>query len=175
MFVVYQGAAVINTPPFKNQDILFPVKVNIELVNGNGNAKNGKCSEPIEFTYNPRKDILNASLIPNGQSLGGILAGLPLSTSTTQQSFSSLVNIAPPALPSVTPGIPDVSLLTSTVSTPSSVVLQPSIKEPDVNGKNNAISHLFNVDYHPTRIIIFLVTLLILEVTLRPVNPIQNI
>jgi len=128
-----QGAAVIHTPPFKNQDILFPVKVNIEIVNGN--VKNGKCSEPIEFTYNPRKDLLNASVPHNGHNLGGILAGIPLSTSTLppQTLGSSMANIAPP--PPVTTVIPDASLLTSPISTPTPVP-QPVKKQPDINGKN---------------------------------------
>lgn len=126
----HQGAAVILTPPYSNQDILFPVKVNIELVSGN--AKNGKCSEPIEFTYNPRQEILSASVTPSGHSLGGILAGLPggfnTCTTTIPQSFSPLVNI-PPSLPNVT--AIEASTLMSTVSTP--IVPQQNKKEPDVN------------------------------------------
>lgn len=131
---VSQGATVVHTPPFKNQDILFPVKVNIEIVNGN--VKNGKCSEPIEFTYNPRKDLLNASVPNNGQNLGGILAGIPLSTSTIppQTIGSSLASIAQPQ--PVTSIIPDVSLLTTTISTPT-LVPQQVKKQPDINGKNN--------------------------------------
>jgi len=131
----HQGASVVLTPPFNNQDILFPVKVNIELLSGN--AKNGKCSEPIEFTYNPRQEILTTSVTPSGHSLGGILAGLPggLNTTTTTipQSLSSLASIAP--FSPLTSVVTDVSSLLSTVSTP--VVPQQTYKEPDVNDWQN--------------------------------------
>lgn len=124
----HQGAAVIVTPPYPDQDILFPVIVNLELLSGN--AKNPKCSEPIEFTYKPRQDIMTASVAPSGHCLGGILAGLQGGlTTNTAQSLSSLVSMVTPT-PTVIPNLPVTTSISTTIAPIVPVI---SKKEPDVN------------------------------------------
>jgi len=104
------------------------VKVNLELLSGN--TKNQKCSEPIEFTYKPRQDIMTASLIPSGHSLGGILAGLQGGLTTTTAQSLPLVSMGGAPTPTVIPNLPVTTTTTSSIA-PAVPVL--SKKEPDVN------------------------------------------
>lgn len=80
--------------------------VSVEIVNGN-NVKSGKCSEPIEFTYRPRKEIVT-SILTNGRNittLGGTKTETQGGTTNTapQTHISSMVN---PVTSAVSPVIP---------------------------------------------------------------------
>lgn len=111
---------MIRTPPYCDQDILLPVTVNVEIVNGNNVNKSGKCSEPIEFTYRPRKEIVT-SILTNGRNittLGGTKTETQGGTTTTplQTLNSSMVNPMTPA--PISPAVPVAA------------------KQPDENGEH---------------------------------------
>ncbi|XP_048589693.1 uncharacterized protein LOC5512203 isoform X1 [Nematostella vectensis] len=106
----HQGAGVICTPPFFDLNIMSPMRVNLEVLS---TSKNAKCSDPVEFTYQPRPHnsaIANVSAClstPGQDSIaqGGFVTALQGGTTiTTLPSCSKLINCtATPMQPCVVP------------------------------------------------------------------------